>query len=221
MEDSQSARQVEYFKNEQWSPIEIPSLYKTFISRLSLPLLTFLSRDQSLGLGLVPVDDERVVMALKHAKGRTLDVGCGANNFIRSYKGEGTGVDVFAWDGCDDVIEDAAKLPFKAKSFDTVSFLACLNHIPNREAAVKEAHRVLSRDGQVLLTMIGPTWGRFIHWIRFRNDPDHQARHIDHDHEMLGMSQEQIFKILKSAGFRNVRRKRFVFGLNNLYIATK
>jgi hypothetical protein len=38
---------------------------------------------------------------------------------------------------------------------------------------------------------------------------------------MLGMGQEQIFKILKSAGFRNVRRKRFVFGLNNLYIATK
>jgi hypothetical protein len=84
MEDSQSAQQIEYFKNEQWKPIEIPNLFKTFLSRLALPLLTFLSRDQSLNYGLVPVDDERVIMALKHSKGRTLDVGCGANNFIRS-----------------------------------------------------------------------------------------------------------------------------------------
>jgi SAM-dependent methyltransferase len=221
MDESQSATQVEYFENKQWRPITIPRLHRTFISRLALPLLTLLSREQSLKFGLVPIDDERVIMALKHAKGRALDVGCGANNFIRSYAGTGTGVDVFAWDGCDRVIEDAAKLPFKKATFDTVSFLACLNHIPNREAAVKEAHRILSQDGQLILTMIGPTWGRFIHWIRFRNDPDHQARHIDHDHEMLGMSQGQIYKILKDAGFKNIRRKRFVFGLNNLYIATK
>jgi SAM-dependent methyltransferase len=210
---------VEYFDVIQ-QPITQPSTLKTLISRVSLPLLSLISREQALSLKLTPIDDERVIMALKHARGKALDIGCGANNFIRSY-GNGIGADVFPWKGCDVVIKDAGKLPYKPGDFDTVSFLACLNHIPNREEALADAHRVLSKDGRVLVTMITPRWGKFIHWIRFRNDPDHQDRHIDHDHELLGMSNQHVKQLLKEAGFSSIRRKRFVFGLNNLYIAEK
>jgi hypothetical protein len=73
----------------------------------------------------------------------------------------------------------------------------------------------------VLVTMITPRWGKFIHWLRFRNDPDHKERHIDHDHELLGMSSKQVTDLLKAAGFKSIKRKRFVFGLNSLYIAEK
>lgn len=214
-----TAESVEYFSvvNE---PIVPPPFIKMIISRVCLPLLSLISREQALNLGLTPIDDERVIMALKHTKGRVLDIGCGANNFVRSY-GKGIGADVFPWKGCDVVIEDAGSLPFKPGDFNTVSFLACLNHIPNRDQALKEAHRVLSDDGRVLVTMITPRWGKFIHWIRFRNDPDHQDRHIDHDHELLGMSAAHVRRLLKEAGFSSVRRKRFVFGLNNLYVAEK
>ena len=177
-------------------------------SRLAFPLLSLLSREQSLQLGLTPIDDERVIMALKHTKGRVLDIGCGANNFVRSY-GNGVGVDV------------AAKLPFKKGEFDTVSYLACLNHIPNRDDSVKEAARVLGKDGRIIITMITPLMGKFIHWWRFRNDPDHQERHIDHDHELMGMSPAHIKQILNDAGFTNVKRKRFAYGLNNIFIATR
>ena len=128
---------------------------------------------------------------------------------------------LFPWDGCDKVIKDASKLPFKKSEFNTITYLACLNHIPNRDKAVKEAHRILDSGGRVLVTMITPRWGKFIHWIRFRNDPDHKDRHIDHDHELLGMSSNQVKTLLKDAGFKSVKRKRFVFGLNNLYIAEK
>lgn len=200
--------------------ITVPSKTKVFLSRVFFPVLSLLSREQSLKLGLTPIDDERVIMALKHTKGRLLDIGCGANNYVRSY-GNGVGVDVAAWNGCDEVIEDAAKLPFKNGSFDTVSYLACLNHIPNRDDAVKEAARVLKKDGRIIVTMITPRLGKFIHWWRFRNDPDHQERHIDHDHELLGMSPEHIRSILKEAGFTKVKRKRFVYGLNNIYIAER
>ncbi len=209
---------LDYFS--QADNIVIPSKLKTFVSRLAFPLLSLLSREQSLKLGLTPIDDERVIMALKHTKGRVLDIGCGANNFVHSY-GNGVGVDVAAWKGCDVVIDDAAKLPFKKGEFDTVTYLACLNHIPNRNDAVKEAARVVSKDGQIIITMITPTMGKFIHWWRFRNDPDHQERHIDHDHELMGMSPTQIKEILAEAGFTNVKRKRFAYGLNNIFIATR
>ena len=214
-----SLEDIQYFDVIQ-KPITVPSTIKTIISRAFLPVLSLISREQALSLGLTPIDDERVIMALKHAKGEVLDIGCGANNFIRSY-GKGIGADVFPWKGCDRVIKDASKLPFKPGDFDTISFLACLNHIPNRDDALKDAHRVLSKEGRVLVTMITPRWGKFIHCIRFRNDPDHQDRHIDHDHELLGMSDEHVKTLLKDAGFQSIRRKRFVFGLNNLYIAEK
>ncbi len=189
-----------------------PTWPKVLASRLAFPLLCLLSREQSLKLGLIPIDDERVIQAMKEAKGRVLDIGCGANNFVRSY-GNGTGVDIVDWKGCDLVIKDAAKLPFKDGEFDTVSYIACLNHIPNRDDSVKEAYRVTKNGGKVIVTMITPRMGKFIHWLRFRNDPDHQERCIDHDHELMGMSPSHVKKIMTVAGFKNVKRRRFVFGL--------
>lgn len=212
------AKKIDYFSNAD--NIVIPGKFKTLASRIAFPLLSVLSREQSLKIGLTPIDDERVIMALKHTKGRVLDIGCGANNFVHSY-GNGIGVDVAAWKGCDIVIDDAADLPFKEGEFDTVSYLACLNHIPNREDSVKEAARVLKKDGRIIITMITPNMGKFIHWWRFRNDPDHQERHIDHEHELMGMSPKQINSILADAGFTNVKRKRFVYGLNNIFVATR
>ena len=200
--------------------IKIPKLHKTILSRLLFPVLALISREQTLKLGLTPIDDERVIMGLKHTKGRLLDIGCGANNFVRSH-GNGIGVDVAPWDGCDLVVEDTAKLPFDDKSFDTVSFLACLNHIPNRNDAVKEAARVLKNDGHIIVTMITPKLGAFIHWLRFKNDPDNQERHINHKDELLGMSHEHTKSILRDAGFTKIKQKRFVFGLNNIYIASR
>ena len=216
--ETEAQASLDYFSNAD--NITIPSRAKILMSRLAFPLLSLLSREQSLRLGLTPIDDERVIMALKHTRGRVLDIGCGANNFVRSY-GNGVGVDVAAWKGCDVVIEDAAKLPFKKGEFDTVSYLACLNHIPNRDDSVKEAARVLSKEGRIVITMITPLMGKFIHWWRFRNDPDHQERHIDHDHELMGMSPRHIKHILNDAGFTKITRKRFAYGMNNIYIAVR
>jgi SAM-dependent methyltransferase len=183
-------------------------------------VLALLSREQSLRLHLVPIDDERVIAALRNSRGRVLDIGCGSNLFVRSY-GNGVGVDVVAWEGCDQVVQDAARLPFEPKSFDTVSFLACLNHIPNREAALEEAVRVLSPDGRVLVTMIPPRLGRLIHWLRERHDPDQRERHLDHAHELMGMSGAQVRGLLVAAGLGHIRRKRFCFSTNSLFIGTR
>lgn len=210
-----------YFDINVGIPIQEPSVFKRAASRLSLPLLTLLSREQSLRLGLTPIDDERVIMALRYAKGRVLDIGCGANNFVRSYKKSSVGVDVYPWEGVDLVVKNTGKLPFKNGEFKTVSYIACLNHIPNRAESLKEAYRVTNKNGRVIVTMVPPLWGRFIHWIRFRNDPDHQDRDIDHDHELLGMHSTHVRSLMKDAGFKNIKQKRFVFGINSIYIGDK
>jgi len=218
MSKNTSKSKLQYFLNT--NDIAIPSATKKNLSRIAFPLLAFISREQSLKLGLTPIDDERVIMALRYVKGRALDVGCGANNFIHSY-GDGIGVDVSNWNGVDIVIEDAARLPFESGEFDTVSYLACLNHIPNRTDSLKDAVRVLKDDGQIIVTMITPTFGKFIHWLRFRNDPDHRIRDIAHDRELMGMSSSHVCAILNEAGFNNIKRKKFVYGLNAIYIAKR
>lgn len=205
-----------YFASSE--TIRLPTLKKIVASRIAFPLLCLLSREKSLRLGFTPIDDERVIVALRNVRGRVLDIGCGSNLFVRSY-GNGVGVDVYPWEGCDEVVPNTAHLPFKSGTFNTVSFLACLNHIPNRLQTLQEAVRVLKPDGQVLITMIPPKLGKFIHWLRFHNDPDHQERDIDHAHEMLGMSHRQVQAFLDEAGFIIKRQKSFVFGLNSLYIA--
>lgn len=210
-----------YFDINVGIPIKQPPIYKTVLSRIFLPVLSFMSRETSLKTGLTPIDDERVIMALKYAKGRVLDVGCGANNFVRSYKGKGVGVDVFPWEGADKVIKSAGKLPFKNNEFTTVSYLACLNHVPNRADSLKEAYRVTKDNGRIIVTMIPPLWGRFIHWLRFKNDPDHQDRDIDHDHELLGMHSTHVRSLLKDAGYQDIEQKRFVFGINSIYVGYK
>lgn len=215
-----SQQRANYFDINVGIPIKQPGIAKRLLSRIALPVLSLLSREQTLKIGLTPLDDERVIMAMKYAEGKVLDIGCGANNFVRSY-GNGVGVDVYPWEGVDKVIKSAAKLPFKNNEFGSVSYLACLNHIPNRAESLKEAYRVVKPGGRLIVTMIPPKLGSFIHWLRFRNDPDHQDRDIDHDHELMGMHSTHVRSLMKDAGFDNITSKRFVFGMNCIYIGTK
>jgi len=91
----------------------------------------------------------------RYVRGRLLDIGCGDNRLVREH-GDGIGVDVLDWGDVDLVVENTADLPFKDRSFDTVSFVACLNHIPNREEVLSEARRVIKADGRLIATMIPP-----------------------------------------------------------------
>jgi SAM-dependent methyltransferase len=123
--------------------------------------LTVLSDQQCARLGITSINRQRIDFALGYCNGALLDIGSGNNELVRRYPGSGIGVDVFDWKSGALVLEDTSRLPFGDKSFDTVTFLACLNHIPNREAVITEAHRVLKDDGRIVITMINPV----ISWI--------------------------------------------------------
>lgn len=169
-------------------------------------------------LGWTTLEEERVNAVLPHVRGRLLDVGAGANTLVKRY-GNGVGVDVFDWGGGALVVEDSSKLPFPDKEFDTVTFLACLNHIPYREAALREAHRLLRDDGLLLITMINPVLGYIGHKIFWWYSED-KVRGMQPG-EVDGLWSSELTELCGRAGFDVVEHKTFVYGLNHLYVAQK
>jgi SAM-dependent methyltransferase len=159
----------------------------------------------------------RLRVVLPFVRGRLLDLACGYNNLRRTH-GFGVGADVFPWEGIDVRIGDAAQLPFRDGSFDTVSVVAALNHIPNREAALLAVMRVLRPGGLFLATMIGPWTGRIAH-LCFRQDETRRGGM--RRGEVDGIRPSAMRALLREAGFELVREVPFQLGLNRLYIAKK
>jgi SAM-dependent methyltransferase len=164
-------------------------------------------------------DRRRFEMTLACVRGRLLDVACGRNELVRMY-GQGVGVDIYPWPGVDVLIQDAQALPFADKTFDTVSFVACLNHIPHRLEALKEARRVLADDGVLLATMIPDFVSRLWHLVNRPWDEDQTDRGMQ-EGEVYGLNFRQMTKLLDDAGFDLLEHRRFVLKLNVLYICAK
>jgi len=193
---------------------------RLLVDRAAFPLLIFLTTEQARRLHLTPLDHERIEACLPYCTGPLLDVGCGFNELVRRH-GDGVGVDVYPWPEID-ILCDTRRLPFRDASFDTTALLAVLNHIPpqNREAVLKEVHRALRPAGRLLVTMLDPVTGRIIHRLRLRQDPDQHERGMLEE-EDYGLWDSEVRRLLEESGFRVERRGRFVFGLNNLYVATR
>lgn len=201
------------------------NLRQKVLDFLSVPLRFALPDEKVEKMGLTSLRQERFNICLEKAKGRMLDIGCSNNDFIREYrkknKQKSIGVDAFKWEGAD-IVCDTTKLPFKDKSFDTVTIIASLNHIPKREKVLKEALRVLKPGGQILVTMINPIVSRISHTIvRKRFDQDQNERGGMAKGEVFGFWPSEMEGLLKGAGFRRVEKIAFIYGLNNLYIGKK
>jgi SAM-dependent methyltransferase len=156
-------------------------------------------------------------VVLPFVRGRLLDLACGYNNLTRAH-GSGVGADVYPWEGIDVLIGDAAALPFGDSQFDTVSVLAALNHIPNREAALLAVVRVLRPGGLFLATMIGPWTGRVAHLLFHQ---DEARRGGMRPGELDGIRPRDMRALLAGAGLELVREVRFQLGLNRLYVSRK
>ncbi len=164
--------------------------------------------------------DKRIKTVLPYVKGYLLDIGCGTNELVKKYSGKGIGVDVYQWGNVDVVVEDTANLSFKNQSFDTITIIAALNHIPNREQVLIEAKRLLKNDGKLIVTMIPPKISRVWHGIRKPWDADQSERGMKIG-EVYGMTEKDLEKILFKTGFTVISKKKFMLGVNNLTIAKK
>jgi len=197
-------------------------LFKGILNSIALPLRFTLSHKAINRIGLKSLKDERIERVLYHCSGTVIDIGCGeGNELINRYKFSGfsgIGIDVYKWDGVD-IVCDTTQLPFSDGSFQTVTMVAVLNHIVEREKVLKECHRVLKDGGIIIITMLNPFIGFIRHKLAWW-DKDQHERGMQHG-EIFGMTKNSITHILSSCGFCKIHRNRFLYGLNNIYIAHK
>jgi SAM-dependent methyltransferase len=199
------------------------------LDTLAFPLRALFLPENS-RFGLTSLRDERFSFVADHCQGRVLDVGCGrGNQFIRDWIGaaNGVGVDVFAYDGVEQLV-DPLHLPFTDEQFDTVTLIAVGGHMPRstRVAEFRELARVLKQGGRLLMTegepitqTIGHRWRHASYALMGRQDMDSE-RGMEHD-EQFAMPHEEIRELLNTPPLRFVGRKRFMWGLNNLFIAER
>jgi SAM-dependent methyltransferase len=159
---------------------------------------------------------QRMKAVLPHIKGRLLDLGCGSNSLVRLYA-NGVGVDVHPWPGADVVVDDSASLSWESQSFDTITIVAALNHMPNRTAVLQECRRVLRPHGHVVVTMLTPRTSRIWHWLRSRWDADQVERGMKPG-EVYGFTSAELVGLFASCGFTLSSQSRFMLGFNRLYI---
>lgn len=161
----------------------------------------------------------RIKKVLPQIEGNLLDIGCGNNKLTKMY-GRGIGVDVFDWGDVDMIVEDSSQINLSDSTFNTITILAALNHIPNREEVISECHRLLQKNGKVIITMIPPVISRIWHFLRRPWDIDQTERGMK-EGELYGMKKEEIINIFEAKKFKLVQRSSFMCGINQLYIFQK
>lgn len=169
--------------------------------------------------GWSSLEEERLRAVLPHIKGRLLDVGAGANTLVRLHGQDSVGVDVHDFGGAATIVADTRSLPFEAGEFDTVSFVACLNHIPYRLDALREGLRVLRPGGRVVVTMINRFLGDIGHFLWWYSEDRERGGMVEG--ETGGLNVSEMLCLLRDAGCVQVQHRRFCHGLNHLYLARR
>jgi hypothetical protein len=185
--------------------------------------------------GLSSLASERFYYVSQYVQGYCLDVGCGPHNrFVSEFRlGNGKGIDVFAYDGLteDNIVHDMTKLPFPDEHFNSVTFIANLNHVPKymRHKELSEAFRILMSGGNIVITMGRPFIEILVHklvWFYdkyFQTSFDLDNKRGMHEEEAYYLTKDEIVQLMESAGFKNIERKLFwtQWGLNQLFIGKK
>ncbi|MGC1686091.1 MAG: class I SAM-dependent methyltransferase [Candidatus Acidiferrales bacterium] len=172
---------------------------------------------------------QRFRMAYRYLRpgSRVCDLGCGIESafldFAADKISEGVGVDDRAASGTPgrwrhiqaDLLQP---LPLPAASCDHVVMLAVLEHLPQPGPVLREAYRILTPGGSLILTwpssLVDPMLavlraGRLI--SREMESHEHQSR----------IPLKSLRQMLEGIGFYGFVHRYFEFGLNNLLVATR
>ncbi|MEA3336348.1 MAG: class I SAM-dependent methyltransferase [Chloroflexota bacterium] len=133
---------------------------------------------------------------------RILDVGCGAGNMAHhlAHYGRVTGLDlnpkplkVAQERGLEVRQGSADDLPFDDNSFDLITLLDTVEHVPNEHGVFSECYRVLKPGGKLLVTVPA------LMWLWSQNDVinAHQRRYTQS--ELNKKLEHHGFKVLRSS----------------------
>ena len=174
---------------------------------------------------------KRAKMANNHlkntGKGRILDIGCGSFPYFLTTTGfkEKYGVDPSLKNiklkniKLKKLDVTKQKLPFKDNFFDAVTMLAVFEHLDHEkvEFVLKEARRVLKKDGILVMTTPAP-WSDKILKTMARTALVSKEEIHEHKHNLTPLVIKQH---LKKAGFKNLSGGFFEFYLNMWFTAIR
>lgn len=210
------------------------SIMQKVIDMVTFPLRAFvLVENDRWGLSSLPT--ERYDAASRYVQGYCLDIGCGKHNrFVNEFlSGDGVGIDVYKYEGLtdDNIVPDMSRLPFKDASFDSVTFIANLNHVPEplRDVELAEAYRVLKPGGNIIVTMGNPVAMVLTHKVVELYDRmlgtsfDVDSERGMEEEEAYYLKDTEIVERLGRAGFNGAIKRYMLtqWGLNHLFVAWK
>ncbi len=147
-----------------------------------------------------------------HSNPKILDLGCGSGAFTKyllNLSGK-----IFGLDICHNLIRkaefkdrinfitgDIESLPFKDGSFDMVFFSNVLHHFPDLTLPLKEAYRVLKKDGHCFA--IDPNNSNPVVWI-FRNRKSPFFTKGETTLNERPLSGKEVKKVLFENGFKKI-----------------
>ncbi len=208
--------------------------YKNAVDFLFFPLraLILIENDK---LGLSSLASERFSYVSKEVQGFCLDVGCGKHNrFITEFlRDNGKGIDCYRYEGLTEkhIVANMEHFPFDDSTFDSVTFIANINHIPSKKKDIElsEAYRCLKKGGNIIITMGNPLAELLVHKLVSFYDR-FLGTNLDLDN-IRGMDEEESYYLLDKeikarlnrAGFININKKYFPtqWYLNHMFIAWK
>lgn len=213
------------------------SNYNRLLDTATFPVRAFLAfgRTEFRLFGLSSFSDERYDYVAKEVVGYCLDIGCGNNRFIKeNLKDNGIGIDFYKHEGLSDneVVTDPTHLPFESLSFDSVTFIANINHVPKqvRDQELGEAYRCLKSGGNIIITNGNPIAEIIVHNMGFLYEDlcrllkgkENNCGYSEKDDELF-LSDNEIIQRLEKIGFVNISKKYFLtqWGLNHLILAWK
>ena len=200
------------------------SEFRIFLNEILTPLRLIIPQPMVAKIPLLMTNKEiRINLTLEIIRGNTLDIGCGENELIKEYRnrgGIGIGLDVYDWGGQDLLVEDTSKLPFDDNSFNTVTFIASFNHIPNRNDVLLEVMRILKKDGLLVISNLTPFISRIWHFLSRSWDKDQRERGMV-EGEVYGFRSKELIEMVREAGFIFEKRLKFSWWFNNLFIFQK
>lgn len=203
---------------------------RKFTDTLFFPIRAVFVPEES-SLCFTSLRDERFEEVAKLSDGYVLDVGCGRGNlFIHNYIGlnNGVGIDIFHYEGVENIVEDMCNLPFESNSFDTITLIAVGGHIPVdlRKKEFNEFSRILKTNGRLIMTegepvtqTISHIWRKFSYSLIGKKDMDSERGLLVG--EEYCMPKKELIEYLNTPPLTLKIRKKFMWGLNNIYVATK
>ncbi|WP_333784749.1 class I SAM-dependent methyltransferase [Thermocrinis sp.] len=183
---------------------------------------------------------QRDMLSFLSKEGSILDIGTGTGEVLVQSKSEGlkVGIDIsfemlkIAKGKCAEcyfILADAEDLPFKDNSFKNLTVSLVYRHLHSREKFLKEAKRVLVKDGRLAILDINRFWLTpvLVFLMRFPMKPigiilfgkDKWDFFIHSLENSVG--EEELRKELETAGFAVINTNRKLMGVVYITIAKK